>query len=193
MQRGLATISCGSLMVLAACASTPHGGDDEAPNQQSRAEGVVSYEQVVDPEAVRPVADVHQEYVRPALHPKMPLPTYPEEMLVAEAPPTKVVVRVVVGADGSVTSVRPSPLADTPPGEWHSIFFEAVRKTVSNWRYEPCRLQKVTDGPDRNGDGKADYKILASSTPMEIYLDLAFQFEIVDGAGSVAMGGHGGD
>jgi hypothetical protein len=153
---------------------------------------MVSYEQVVDPEAARPVAEVHQEYVRPTLLPRMPLPAYPDEALAAGAPPTRIVVRVVVGANGSVTSVRPSPLVESDPGGWHPVFFDAVRKTVSGWIYEPCHLQEFTDGPDRDGDGRADYRIFARSTPMAVYLDLAFHFEIVDGAGQVAMGGDSG-
>ena len=190
MRRGSALLAYGSLMALVACASTPPVVDEKTPTPGPKAEGVVSYERVVDSEAVRPVADVHQEYVRPTLQPQMPLPAYPEEALAAGAPPTEVVVRVVVGANGSVTSVRPSPLANQPLSELHQLFFEAIRNVVSDWKYEPCHLQEFTDGPDRDGDGKADYRVLAGSTPMAVYLDLAFHFEIVDGAGQVVMGGE---
>ncbi|HSN53825.1 MAG TPA: hypothetical protein VLT32_04095, partial [Candidatus Sulfomarinibacteraceae bacterium] len=104
------------------------------------------------------------------------------------APKTEVVVRVVIGADGSVTSIRPSPLADAPSGEWAAVFFDAVRQAVRGWRYEPCQLRDLEDGPDMDDDGRPDYTVVVASKPVPVYLDLSFRFEIVGGAGLVVVG-----
>ncbi|HSL18532.1 MAG TPA: hypothetical protein VLB51_11565 [Methylomirabilota bacterium] len=149
---------------------------------------MVSYEQVFDPGAVRPVADIGHEYLRPRLEKGFSLPGYPAAALVAGAPPTEVTVRVVIGADGAVASVRPSPLAASPGGEWATVFYDAVREAVRGWRYDPCQLRDLEDGPDMDADGRPDYTVVVASKPVPVYLDLSFRFEIVGGAGRVAMG-----
>ncbi|MCU0303042.1 MAG: energy transducer TonB [Thermoanaerobaculales bacterium] len=167
------------------CASAPDLDETEPPASSRR--GLVSYEQVVDPAAVRPVAEVGHEYLRPRLEAGFTLPAYPEPARAGDAPLTEVVVRVVIAADGSVEGVRPSPLAAEPPNDWSPIFFEAVRAAVSDWRYDPCQLRRLENGPDRDGDGRPDYTVVVDSTPVSVYLDLRFRFEIVDGVGEVSM------
>jgi hypothetical protein len=151
-------------------------------------QGVVSFEQIRDPSVRPPEADADQEYRRPVLEEGFTLPGYPEEALAADAPTTDVIVRVVVAKDGSVSSVRRSPLAGPPRGEWEKLFYDVVSETVADWRYEPCVLRELEDGPDRDGDGASDYTLVVASTPMTVYLDLKFRFEIVAGTGQVSMG-----
>ena len=170
----------------AGCASAPAAPEPEAAKKS--AQGTVSYEQVFDPGAVRPVAGIGHEYLRPRLEEGFDLPSYPAAALAAGAPKTDVVVRVVIGADGSVTSIRPSPLADAPSGEWAAVFFDAVRQAVRGWRYEPCQLRDLEDGPDMDDDGRPDYTVVVASKPVPVYLDLSFRFEIVGGAGLVVVG-----
>lgn len=180
-------------LVAAGCATTPSQEPQaRAEARASSAQGLVSFEQVADPEAQRPVADTGHEYLRPRLEEGFALPAYPEQALAANAPPTEVVVRLVVGADGSVTSIRPSPLAGLPTGEWSTLFYDAVRNAVAGWRYDPCQLRELEDGPDINGDGSPDYRLVVASTPVPVYLDIRFRFEIIAGVGQVSMGTDGG-
>lgn len=46
-------------------------------------------------------------------------------------------------------------------------------------------------GPGRGGDGAPDFQLVVASTPLAVYLDLAFRFEIVDGDGRVSTSGRG--
>jgi hypothetical protein len=170
----------------AGCASAPAA--PEPGSGATSAQGTVSYEQVFDPGAVRPVAGIGHEYLRPRLEEGFDLPSYPAAALAAGAPKTELVVRVVIGADGSVTSIRPSPLADAPSGEWATVFYDAVREAVRGWRYDPCQLRDLEDGPDTDGDGRPDYTVVVASRPVPVYLDLSFRFEIVGGAGLVVVG-----
>lgn len=172
-------------LVVAACASAP---GQELHTEEQAGQGVVSFEQIRDPSARPPEADADHEYRRPVLEEGFTLPAYPEEALAADAPPTDVVVRLVVDTDGSVASVRRSPLADPPQGEWDELFYGVVSETVAGWLYEPCELRELEDGPDRDGDGTSDFILVVASTPITVYLDLKFRFEIIAGEGRVSMG-----
>ena len=110
------------------CASAPV---EEPQAEELSSQGVVSFEQVRDPAARPPQPDPGQEYRRAVLEEGFTLPAYPEEALAADAPPTDVVVRLVVDTDGSVASVRRSPLADPPQGEWDELFYGVVSETVA--------------------------------------------------------------
>ncbi len=173
----------------AGCASAPV--EPPQPSERSR-EGVVSFEQIRDPSARPPEADVGQEYRRPVLEEGFKLPAYPPEALSANAPPAEVAVRLVVATDGSVASVTPSPLVAPPESEWEDLFYRVVRDAVASWRYEPCELRELEDGPDLDGDGSPDYRLVVASTPVQVYLDVMFRFEIVAGTGQVSMGGDDG-
>jgi hypothetical protein len=183
--RGLVVV----ILTVAGCASTPVR---ETQASASAGEGRVSFEQIRDPAAQPPRADDDKDYVRPRLEEGFTLPRYPDEALAAGTPPAEVVVRVVVATDGSVASVRPSPLADPPATDWDELFHGAVREAVSGWRYDPCRLREFEDGPDRDGDGAPDYSLMVASTPISVYLDVKFRFEIISGSGQVSMGADGG-
>jgi hypothetical protein len=186
-----ATFGCMGVLVMvivaaAGCASAPV--EPRQPMERS-GEGVVSFEQIRDQSARRPEADVGQEYRRPVLEEGFALPAYPPEALAANAPPAEVAVRLVVATDGSVASVTPSPLAVPPEGEWEELFYRVVRDTVAGWRYEPCELRELEDGADLDGDGSPDYRMVVASTPVQVYLDLVFRFEIFAGTGQVSTGG----
>lgn len=171
-----------------ACASvTAH----EPPSSGRSTTGSVSFEQVRDPRAKPPHADGRFEYLRPRLEEGFGLPNYPESALAAAVPPVEILVRVVVAEDGSVASVGPSPLAAPARDEWEVLFLEAVEEAVAGWRYDPCQLRELEDGPDRDGDGAPDFQVVLASTPLAVYLDLAFRFEIVDGDGRVSPVGGG--
>jgi hypothetical protein len=180
-----------AITAVVGCASAPVA-DRQPTGKRRSGEGVVSFEQIRDPSARPPEADVGQEYRRPVLEEGFALPAYPPEALAANAPPTEVAVRLVVGTDGSVASVTPSPLAAPPESEWEELFYRVVRDAVAGWRYEPCELRELEDGPDLDGDGSPDYRLVVASSPVQVYLDVMFRFEIVAGTGQVSMGGDDG-
>ena len=185
-----AGIACGTVWALAGlCVSGCATAPVQEPETHARSsQGIVSFEQVKDPAARPPQPDPGQEYRRAVLQEGFTLPAYPEEALAAGAPPTDVVVRLVVDTDGSVDSVRRSPLAGPPTSEWDELFYRVVSETVTGWKYEPCELRELEEGPDRDGDGASDYTMVVTSTPITVYLDLKFRFDIVAGAGRVSMG-----
>lgn len=177
------------VVAAAACASGPVAAP---PSRATAGVGAVSFNQIPDPTAQPPSADGNREYLRPRLEEGFKLPGYPDQALAAAAPASDVVVRVVIATDGSVASVEPSPLAAPPTDEWGPLFYEAVREAVSAWRYDPCQLRVLEDGPDRDGDGRPDFQLVVDSTPLAVYLDLSFRFEIVDGDGRVSTSGGSG-
>lgn len=176
-------------LIVAGCATAPvvPAGQTATPEVPSR--GAVSFEEVRDPSARPPVADAGKEYLRPRLEEGFTIPHYPDQALAAGAPPTDVVVRIVVATDGTVEKVTPSPLAGPSTGEWEDVFYGVVRDAVASWRYDPCQLRELEDGPDSDGDGAPDYRVVVASTPVSVYLDIRFRFEIVAGEGQVSMGG----
>jgi len=178
-----------ALLITSACASAPVAAP---PSPAPAGIGAVSFNQIRDPTAQPPRADGNREYLRPRLEEGFQLPRYPEAALAAGAPPTEVLVRVVVAEDGSVASVEPSPLTPPPTGAWETLFLAAVREAVAEWRYDPCQLRELEEGPDRDGDGRPDFQVVVASTPLAVYLDLAFRFEVVDGDGRVSTSGGSG-
>lgn len=182
-----------AILLAGGCATSPvvPPGRTETPEVPGR--GAVSFEQVRDPSVRPPVAEAGTEYLRPRLERGFTMPSYPDEALSAGAPPTEVVVRIVVSEDGSVAGVAPSPLAGPSTDEWHEVFYDVVREAVATWRYDPCQLRELEDGPDRDGDGAPDYQTVVQSTPVSVYIDLRFRFEIVAGEGQVSVGGRDGE
>ena len=176
-------------LVTAACASTAVTTPQPAGRS---AAGTVSFDQIRDPQVEPPRANGRFEYLRPRLEEGFQMPRFPDAALAAGAPPTVIVVRAVVAEDGSVARVGQSPLAAPPGGEWDALFLEAVVESVSGWRYDPCQLRELEDGPDSNDDGAPDYQVVVASKPLSVYLDLAFRFEIVDGDGVVTTSREGG-
>lgn len=177
-------VAASGAAALAGCSSTRV---EPAPPAPSTARGAVSYEQLQDPSARPAVVDAEHEYVRPRLDSGFALPAYPPEALAGGAPPHEIVVRLLIATDGSVARVEPSPLAVLPQGDWSELFLACVVLAVSEWRYDPCELRTLAAGPDIDGDGKPDYRTVVAATPVPVYLDIAFRFEIVDGAGRVSL------
>jgi len=93
-------------------------------------------------------------------------------------------VRVHIGADGNVASVRSvphHPIADDP---CHSAFWVAVYTAVSGWKFAPAFRQTPMAGPDHDGDGRPDFTRW-HQTAIAIYLDFEFLFSVVAGKGEV--------
>jgi hypothetical protein len=112
------------------------------------------------------------------------LPEYPAYALKAGCKTGKVPVRVFVGADGNVSGqgdVPGKPLSDQP---CLVAFRAAVQSAVAGWRFAPAFRQEPVLGPDRNGDGKPDV-VRWNQTPIAIYVDFEFTFEVIAGKGVV--------
>lgn len=186
-----AALAAGLLMAAACTSASAPAPSVHHPRPETPTQGAVSFEEIPDPSARRPQAGAGQDYLRPRLEEGFALPAYPQEALAANAPPTDVVVRIVVGTDGSVSDVSPSPLAPPPTGDWVDLFCTSVRDAVIGWRYDPCQLRDLEDGPDGDGDGAPDYRLVVASTPVAVYLDIKFRFEIVAGTGRVSIATEG--
>lgn len=94
-----------------------------------------------------------------------PMPQYPEALLVRRLPPAEVRIRVVVDADGVVTST--SPVGDVGPDR--QSFVDATIAAVTYWQFTPLYMT------DEQGQWQK----------MPFHQDYAFTFTQVDGKGSV--------
>ena len=148
-------------------------------------EGRTSYKYIFDPAnpALGLPADV--QFVRPSPVETTTLPKYPQDALAAHDGPHHEIVRIVIDTRGNVSRVLDSPMGRSDGGPFASEYRLAVEEAVRTWRYAAGILRHVEDGPDHDGDGKPDYKIMTSSEMIAVYYDLRFTFEIVDGKGVV--------
>lgn len=173
------------LAVSVACASAPRAA--QAPAVRSR----VAFE--VIPPSVRPSpASASIERTRPAAVGELAMPAVPPE-LVADAPVrATVAVRITVGGDGHVSRVRLSPAAPSDAGRWLDLLLGAVRRVASSWEFLPACERTLSDGPDRDHDGRPDWQNVISSRPIAVYFDALFTFEVVNGSGRVTLVGPPG-
>jgi len=115
-----------------------------------------------------------------------PLPGYPPEALAAAVPPATVAVRILIDTEGRVASVADTPLAASTPGPFLPVFRAAVEAALAAWEFYPAHLDTYQER-DRDGDGVIDDSVLVEYRPIEVYYDLAFEFAIVGGQGSVSV------
>jgi hypothetical protein len=91
----------------------------------------------------------------------------------------------VIDTFGNVSEVLDSPMERSDGGASTADYRRAVDDAVRTWRFQPGRFQHVTDGADKDADGKPDYKVMTSWEAVAVYYDIRFTFEIVDGEGVV--------
>jgi hypothetical protein len=115
-----------------------------------------------------------------------PLPEYPPEALHDGAPPATVAVRILIDVAGRVARVADTPLATSTQGPYAAAFRAATERALAVWEFYPAHVDTVRER-DTDGDGVADDTELVQYTPIEVYYDLAFEFSVVDGLGSVRM------
>jgi hypothetical protein len=152
--------------------------------------GEVSFGFLVDPNAPRPGLWSVEEIIAPRpLAPSPLLPSYPPRPLADGFGPATCAVRIIVGTDGTVTHLETSPLVPSTPGPYEEEFLAAVREAVRTWKFSPALKRRYEPGADLDGDGKPDYRRFLSDEPSPYYLDLRFDFEIVEGKGRVRVGG----
>lgn len=175
--------------VAASSPTAPPQHVERSPAQPQRVErsGSVGVSFLTAPGTQGPTLGEHQEFIEPRPV-AMPSPAFPADALAAGAPPSTVVVRIVVGTDGHVAQVTDSPLAASTTGPYAASFRAAVEAALARWDFHPGFIDTVKDGLDLDGDGKADYTILLSHQEVPVTCDVGFEFRIVDGDGVVTQG-----
>jgi outer membrane biosynthesis protein TonB len=106
------------------------------------------------------------------------LPLYPADALRAGCTDGVVPLRVYVGADGSVMAQRDIPGRPVAADSCSVAFLAAVESAVARWKFAPAF--RVTQVPTSAPGVPAWHQ-----TPIAIYLDFEFRFEVVDGRGVV--------
>lgn len=168
-------------LMLVACrtANAPKEMNNIAPN------GAVSAKLLADPNAPSVELGPEEEFVKPQLLPSNPSPIYPIALLPMHLTPHAIAVRVTFKESGEVSEITASPVAQSTEDEYRPLFEAAVRDAVSQWKCWPSRIRKFRPGPDLDGDGKSDYRILVSERLFKTFFDVAFSFEIVNGKPAV--------
>lgn len=176
-----ATIRCAAFLAFVASACVTREAPPAPPGPAPRGRGLVHVEAIPDLHAKKPRLEASQELDRPVMGEENRLPTYPPVLLGAALPPHAVALRFVVGTDGCVGGISPSPLAETTIGPETGLFVAAAEEAVRSWRYRPGAIRTFGPGPDLDGDGRPDWSVLESTTPAPFFFDVVFVFEVVDG------------
>lgn len=146
-------------------------------------EGRTSVRALKPPDATLGAAEATNESVTPAYaSSENKVPEYPVYALKAGCRVGTVPVRIYVGADGNVTNQRDIPERPLPSDGCHLAFRAAVQSAVSQWKFAPAYRMTAVPGLER--DGQAGITRWNQS-PIAIYLDFEFFFEVVEGRGVV--------
>jgi TonB family protein len=164
------------VVLLPACAARakPPAGPAVPPSSVDTREGHTSVRVLDSPEARRPSSKSRVTVVAAEAGPENKLPEYPPAALRAGCGGGVVAVRIHIGPNGRV---RQSAVPGRSPasGPCQDAFAAAVRATVSSWGFFPA-MRRVC-GDDETG---------CTDSPITVYLDLEFRFEVVDGRGRVS-------
>jgi hypothetical protein len=117
-----------------------------------------------------------EEIVAPRPSPSNRPPAYPEAALKARAAAATTVVRIVIDSEGEVIHVADSPREESSRGAFADAFRAATHGAVSRWRFSPAIRKKTLRG------GRV------VQTPITVYLDMRFDFTLVEGRGNVRSG-----
>lgn len=170
------------LLVLPACVSTRRAVAPQPPKSR------VAFEVIPSP-AVLMLASTSIERTRPVATEELAMPPVPQELVAAAPVHATIAVRITVGSDGRVSGVRPSPAAASQAGPWFDLLLDSIRKVASRWRFRPARERTLSDGPDRDHDGRPDWQNVVTDRTIAVYFDARFTFEVVNGSGRVTLGG----
>ncbi len=126
-----------------------------------------------------------QDLRAPIIKEELAQPVYPPQALTAGAGPSIVAVRILVDNEGRVAEVADSPRLASTPGPFAGDFRRAVEEVLAEWKFVPATWRRYEPGEDLDGDGVADYRRVVERRVVNFYLDVRFDFEIVDGKGQV--------
>ncbi len=176
-----AVISC-CLLIAAGCAGhriVPPPDPPAPPAGQS------SFDFLRDGASIDTEPPEDQDLRAPIIKEELARPVYPTQALSAGAAPSVVAVRILVNREGRVAEVADSPRLASTPGPFAADFRRAVEDVLAEWRFVPAVWRRYEPGEDLDGDGVADYRRVVETRAVNFYLDVRFDFEIVDGRGRV--------
>ncbi len=169
------------LLVLVACRSAPQEIKATDVAAISPASGAVSAKLVPDPNAPTVQLGPDEQFVGPRLRPENPPPVYPAQLIPLHLGPHVVSLRVTFDEKGSAWKIEPSPIAVSTDDQYRPAFESALKETLMRWKCQPPVIRKFRPGPDSDGDGKPDFRIMSSQRPLKTFFDLTFSFEVVNG------------
>ena len=178
-------------LILAACRSAPQAIQPKDVAAISPASGNVSAKLVADPSAPTVQLGPDEQFVAPHLRPENRPPVYPPQLVSLHLAPHIVSLRVTFDEKGYAWKVERSPVAMSTDDEYRAAFEAAVQETLTRWKCQPARIRKFRDGPDSDGDGKPDYRIMTSETTLKTFFDVSFEFAIVNGQPMLVPAGLG--
>lgn len=185
MNIGTRWSNLGLVVLCVACASTEDRGKPLGePGASRRAD--VAFQFLQDPGRVVPRLAENQDFMAPVPL-DTPLPQYPQGAQAEASAPVTLVVRIVVGEEGTVRKVVESPLAGPTSRDIAGSFRAAVEDAVRGWTFVPAAIRTVAPGEDLDHDSKPDYTVLVDSTRVPAYMDVRFRFEMVEGKGRVRL------
>ena len=163
------------------CRTTPQTLQTRELAEISAATGAVASTLIHDPNAPSVELGPGEEYVAAELDRGNPTPEYPPELVALRVPPHKVVTRITFSERGRPLTIVPSPLGGSTESAHLAAFEDAVGRALQMWRCYPPRIRKFRPGPDSDGDGKPDFRIMADQKILKTFFDVAFTFEVIDG------------
>jgi hypothetical protein len=179
----LVGLAAALLVVSSGCANRPAASHGPAPPDPLR--GTTNATLLPDPAARGAELEEDEEYRPPAIRGENRLPLYPEEALAAHCGDGIVALRIVIGTEGDVIDVSDSPLLDSTGGGCGADFHASAASAVRAWRFWPAEKRRLAPGEDYDKDGSPDYEKVLETTPLPVYLDIRFDFEVVEGVGRV--------
>lgn len=156
-------------------------------------EGVVGYKVIVDPALPQPKLTVNDEFVAPEPDAGNRLPEYPADLVPLNLQPYSVGIRIVLDDLGNVAQALASPVVPSTQGPYKARFESTVRSAAIAWKFSPAAIRYFKDGPDSDGDGLSDYKIMNQERIVKVAYDLLFTFEVKNGRGIVRSAADEGE
>ena len=171
-----------------ACHSAPQTLTPKPVATISPEQGAISAKLLPDRNSPEVQLGPNEEFVPPQLARSNPNPDYPASLLSLHLPPRVVSARVTFDEQGRAIEVTPSAIGETTHDQYTQAFWGAVSEALLRWHCSPPRIRKWRDGPDADGDGKPDYRILAAQRVFKTFFDVAFTFDVVNGQPVVKSG-----
>jgi hypothetical protein len=177
-----------ALALLTACRTQSPSLTTRGVAELSASSGAVSSTLIRDPNAPTVELGPDEQFIPANLHPGNPAPAYPAELIAQGVPAHRIVVRILFDEMGRVLDIGPSPLEASTSSRLTPRFDASVCDALLNWRIWPPTLRKFRPGPDSDGDGKPDYRVMIDQKTLKSFFDVAFTFEIVNGQPVVRQG-----
>lgn len=183
LARPFATAAALVCLLFAAGCSGRRSPDPPEPEAPPR--GAATFDFMYNGSSVDTAPPEDQELRPPVIAEELALPAYPAQALSGGAGPSTVAVRILVDTEGRVAEVANSPRLPSTPGPFAPDFRRAVEDVLAEWRFWPACWRRYEPGEDLDGDGVADYRRVVEERVVTFYLDVRFDFDIVDGQGRV--------